>query len=66
MSTFQQATGMLKVLTRWRRCRHEHVRCVHGDEILARKWRRVVCVACGKALKGPLPLVCTVSHRPHI
>lgn len=50
----------------WRhRCAHEHVRCVHGDEIVALGWRRRVCVDCGKPFAGPLPRVCWYTGRPH-
>lgn len=48
-------------------CRHKHVRCTHGDEIIARKYRRRVCLCCGRSLKGPLPTMCyftgTFHHR---
>lgn len=37
---------------RWRRCSHLRVRCIHGDEILARGMRRIACLDCGKALKS--------------
>ncbi len=49
----------------WRRCRHEHVRCTHGDEIIARDFRRRVCLDCGRALKGPLPEICYQTGEPH-
>lgn len=47
------------------RCMHEHVRCTHGDEIIARNGRRRVCLGCGRALKGPLPEPCSVTGQPH-
>lgn len=34
------------------RCKHVRVRCIHGDEILARRGRRVACWGCGKTFKG--------------
>lgn len=50
---------------RLRRCHHEHTRCTHGDEIIARRYRRIVCLDCGRALAGPLPDVCYETGRPH-
>ena len=47
------------------RCKHEHVRCIHGDEIIARHGRRVACLDCGRALPGTLPDVCWVTGLPH-
>ena len=49
----------------FKRCRHERVRCLHGDEIIHRGFRRRACVDCGRALKGPLPEVCTVTGSVH-
>lgn len=55
----------------FRRCRHERVRCIHGDEILARMttWRGIVrraaCLDCGGALDRGLPEPCTVTGKPH-
>lgn len=54
-------------------CKHEHVRCIHGDEIWStmrgfRKFSfaRSRCLDCNKALyNGPLPKVCTVTGEPH-
>lgn len=46
-------------------CKHENVRCIHGDEIWQRRYRRRACLTCGRALKGPLPERCTVSGKPH-
>lgn len=48
---------------RWlpRVCKHERVRCIHGDETIARRFRRRLCMVCGRALKGPLPVVCFYS-----
>jgi len=46
-------------------CRHETVRCIHGDEIIARRWRRRLCMVCGRALRGDLPRVCWFSGRVH-
>lgn len=42
-------------------CKHKAVRCTHGDEIIARRFRRRVCMICGRSLKGPLPEVCFFS-----
>jgi hypothetical protein len=50
---------------RWFTCKHEHVRCTHGDEIIGRNFRRRVCIDCRRALKGPLPLICSVTGEPH-
>lgn len=55
------------------RCKHVHVRCIHGDEIQStyRGWRvpalaRVRCLDCGRGLYGiPLPDICTVTNEPH-
>lgn len=46
-------------------CRHESVRCAHGDEIVARRWRRRVCLVCGRALRGDLPTMCFFTEKPH-
>lgn len=46
-------------------CRHERVRCTHGDEIIGRRFRRRVCLVCGRALKGPLPVECFFTGDPH-
>lgn len=58
---------------RWlpRVCKHLRVRCTHGDEIIARRWRRRVCMVCGRSLQGPLPRVCFFSpsgatHPSHV
>jgi len=48
------------------RCSHPEIRCIHGDEIVARSGRRRACTVCGRALKGPLPFVCTVTGEPHM
>lgn len=42
-------------------CKHKNIRCTHGDEIIARNWRRQVCLICGRALRGPLPVYCFFS-----
>lgn len=47
------------------RCLHMEVRCTHGDEIIHRKWRRRVCMVCGRSLKGPLPKRCFFTEEPH-
>lgn len=46
-------------------CKHEHVRCTHGDEIIGRRWRRRVCMDCGRALRGDLPDECAFTGRLH-
>lgn len=46
-------------------CTHPEVRCVHGDEILHRGFRRIVCLTCGRALNGNLPPGCWFTGRPH-
>jgi hypothetical protein len=46
-------------------CKHEAVRCTHGDEIIHRGFRRRVCFACGRALRGPLPVLCFFTDEPH-
>ena len=47
-----------------RRCRHLRRRCVHGDEIIALRFRRAVCLRCGRALRE-LPATCSYSGRRH-
>lgn len=46
-------------------CKHEKVRCTHGDEIFGRKFRRRVCMVCGRALKGDVPAVCFFTGEFH-
>jgi hypothetical protein len=46
-------------------CKHERVRCTHGDEIIGRRWRRRVCLNCGRSLKGPLPVECFFTGGTH-
>lgn len=46
-------------------CKHQAVRCTHGDEIIHRNWRRRVCLICGRALPGDLPAQCWFTGRPH-
>lgn len=58
---------------RWLFCKHEHVRCIHGDEInnTMRVWRtpsyaRVRCLDCGRALyTWPLPKSCLLPNIYH-
>lgn len=52
---------------RWipRVCKHVEIRCTHGDEIISRKFRRIVCMVCGRSLKGPLPKLCFFTGEPH-
>lgn len=57
----------------FRRCKHDAVRCIHGDEIISttRAWRRPTwararCLRCGKALYDqPLPDPCWFTDEPH-
>lgn len=49
----------------FRRCPHDHIRCVHGDEINHADGKRRACMDCGAYLKGPLPLYCTVTGGKH-
>lgn len=46
-------------------CWHLKTRCVHGDEIVQLKWRRVVCMVCGRGLKEPLPIICFFTGKAH-
>jgi hypothetical protein len=46
-------------------CKHEQVRCTHGDEIIGRRWRRRVCMICGRSLKGVLPEMCFFTGEQH-
>ena len=46
-------------------CKHEQIRCTHGDEIIGRGYRRRVCFVCGRALKGLLPYECFFTGKPH-
>lgn len=39
----------------FKRCKHEHIRGVYGDEIIfCASWRRLQCIDCGRYLKGSL------------
>ena len=46
-------------------CKHLNLRCVHGDEIIYRGYKRVVCVDCGKALELALPEKCWYTGENH-
>ncbi|MBM3315841.1 hypothetical protein FJY71_08420 [candidate division WOR-3 bacterium] len=46
-------------------CPHDDVRCTHGDEIIARRFRRRLCMTCGRVLRGDLPDVCWFTGVPH-
>lgn len=46
-------------------CKHTLIRCTHGDEILARKGRRRVCMMCGRSLTGSIPGMCFFTGKPH-
>ena len=47
-----------------RRCSHEEIRCIHGDEIIARAYMRSMCLDCGK-LFPELTTVCFYTKKPH-
>lgn len=52
------------------RCTHANVRCIHGDEIIARmSWRGVIrrasCLDCGRALDRGLPDYCWFTAASH-
>jgi len=53
---------------RWlpRVCKHLEIRCTHGDEIIGRRYRRRVCMICGRSLKGPLPEMCFFTETAHL
>lgn len=46
-------------------CKHKKVRCTHGDEIIARWYRRRVCMVCGHSLRGDLPKECFFTGKDH-
>lgn len=46
-------------------CKHEKIRCTHADEIIGRRFRRRVCLVCGRSLKGDLPYMCFFTGEPH-
>jgi predicted secreted Zn-dependent protease len=46
-------------------CKHDRVRCTHGDEIIARRFRRVACLVCGRSLDRDLPEVCFFTGELH-
>jgi hypothetical protein len=46
-------------------CKHPRTRCIHGDEIIARNWRRVCCLDCGAAIDGHLPEYCYYTKEQH-
>ena len=46
-------------------CKHPDVRCAHGDEIIHRRFRRRVCMVCGRSLVGPLPTWCFFTGEDH-
>lgn len=46
-------------------CKHRRTRCVHGDEIIRRNFRRIACLDCERSLKGPLPAYCYVTGDLH-
>lgn len=46
-------------------CKHDDVRCTHGDEIIARGFRRRLCMTCGRALRGPMPSTCWFTGALH-
>lgn len=46
-------------------CKHDDVRCIHGDEIIARGFRRRLCMTCGRALRGLMPSTCWYTGTLH-
>lgn len=46
-------------------CKHERIRCTHADEIIHRRFRRRICMICGRSLKGPLPKICFFTGTEH-
>lgn len=46
-------------------CTHARVRCVHGDEIVHRGFRRTACLVCGRGLKQAMPAVCWFTGTLH-
>lgn len=46
-------------------CKHRNVRCVHGDEIIRRNWRRVACLDCDASLARGLPPYCHTTRKLH-
>lgn len=47
-----------------RKCKHEELKCVHGD-MINYLGTRAVCKDCGRRMKGePLPYLCE-DGRPH-
>jgi hypothetical protein len=44
-------------------CTHRF-RCIHGDEIIAHRWARAICMDCGKTEKQ-LPLFCYYTKDLH-
>lgn len=72
MKRQDEAYRQAPALPLWKRpfCRHEHTRCTHGDEIIARmSWRgvlrRQVCLDCGRALDRDLPEMCFFTEQSH-
>ena len=47
------------------RCKHDRVRCIHGDEINHANGRRVRCLDCERALSWELPERCFVTGKAH-
>jgi hypothetical protein len=47
-----------------RKCKHERVRCIHGDEILLAGWKRATCLDC-PAVFDSLPEYCSFTLEPH-
>lgn len=57
---------LVNVAFRRQPCRHERVRCIHGDEINQYHGRRVLCLDCGEALLTPMPRICWYTGKPHL
>ena len=47
------------------RCKHERVRCLHGDEVIMLFWTRAACLDCPKLFKA-LPEYCSVTGERHL
>lgn len=46
-------------------CKHPETRCTHGDEIIHRRFRRQVCMVCGRSLDRDLPEMCFFTGKLH-
>ena len=46
-------------------CHHKNTRCSHANKILEGNWRSIICIDCGRFLKGDLPYICYFTKLPH-